>query len=194
MHVKFNSGSRRLLSAALCLAASGLYLATVARHFIAYQLSTRPDLESLSRAAEIEPWNAELRWKLGRYALFVAQNPTLAVSNLQSAVALNPHLARYWLDLAAGYQLIDDVQRQRSALDRALRADPTAPNVAWEAANFYLAQKDLERALPLFRVVMANDPKQTNSALEIWWHAAQHLRMKAKAVPSVPAAYFAVPT
>src|SRR5260370_20314 len=100
MHVKFNSGSRRLFSAGLCFAASGLYLATVARHFIAYQLSTGPDLGSLSRAAEIEPWNAELRWKLGRYALFVAQNPTLAVSNLESAVALNPHLARYWLDLA----------------------------------------------------------------------------------------------
>src|SRR5260370_21320392 len=192
MHVKFNSGSRRLLSAALCFAASGLTLAAVARHFIAYQLSTRPDLGSLSREAEIEPWNAELRWKLGRYALFVAQNPTLAVSNLESAVALNPHLARYWLDLTAGYQLIDDVQRQRSAIDRALRAAPTAPNVAWEAANFYLAQKDLERALPLFRVVMANDPKQTNSALKLCWHATQNVSMMmANAVPSVPAPYFA---
>ncbi len=192
MHVKFNSGSRRLLSAALCLAASGLYLATVARHFIAYQLSRSPDLGSLSRAAELEPWNAELRWKLGRYALFVAQNPSLAVSNLESAVALNPHLARYWLDLAAGYQLTGDVQRQRSALDRALRADPTAPNVAWEAANFYLVQNDLERALPLFRVVMANDPKQTNSALKLCWHATQNVSMMLlNAVPSVPAPYFA---
>src|SRR5260370_530782 len=175
MHVKFNSGSRRLFSAGLCFAASGLYLATVARHFIAYQLSTEPDLGSLSRAAEIEPWNAELRWKLGRYALFVAQNPTLAVSNLESAVALNPHLARYWLDLAAGYQLIDDVQRQRSALDRALRADPTAPNMAWAAANFYLARKERDRALPRFRVVMANDPKKTNSSLKLCWHATQNV-------------------
>src|SRR5260370_2635362 len=192
MHVKFNSGSRRLLSAALCFAASGLYLANVAWHCIAYQLTTRPDLGSLRRAAEIERWDAELRWKLGRYAVFVAQNPTLAVSNLQSAVALNPHLARYWLDLAAGYQLIDDVQRQRSALDRALRADPTAPNVAWEEANFYLAQKDLERALPLFRVVMANDPIQTNSALKLCWRATQNVSMMlANAVPSVPAPYFA---
>src|SRR5260370_39899440 len=133
MHVKFNSGWLRLLSAALCLAASGLYLATVARHFIAYQLSTRPDLESLSRAAEIEPWDAELRWKLGRYALFVAQNPTLAVSNLESAVALTQHLARYCLDLAAAYKLKKTFQRRRSALYRPWRPGHTAPKSAREA-------------------------------------------------------------
>src|SRR5258708_8437914 len=192
MHVKSNSVSRRLFSAAICLVAVGLYIAGVARHYIAYRLSTSLDRGYLNRAAELEPWNAESRWKLGRYALFVAQDPIDAVANLEAAVSLNPHLARYWLDLAAAYQVKNDVQRQRSALERALQADPSAPNVSWEAANFYLVQNDLERALPLFRVVIANDPKQTNTALKVCWHATQNVStMLANAVPSVPEPYFA---
>jgi len=192
MHVKFNSVSLRLFSAAICLVTVGLYIDSVATHYLAYRLSTSLDRRNLNRAAELEPWDAELRWKLGRQALFIAQDPTNAVSNLEAAVSLNPHLARYWLDLAAAYQVMSDVQRQRSALERALQADPSTPDVSWEAANFYLAQNDLERALQLFRVVMANDPKQTNSALKLCWHATQNVSMMlADAVPSLPAPYFA---
>src|SRR6266404_8619930 len=124
MHVKFNSALQRLFSAAICLVAVGLYVASVATHYVAYRLSTSLDRGCLNRASKLEPWNAESRWKLGRYALFVAQEPTDAVSNLEAAVSLNPHLARYWLDLAGGYQLTGNVQRQRSALEQALRADP----------------------------------------------------------------------
>jgi hypothetical protein len=192
MDVNLNSGPRRLLCAAVSLLAVGLYIAAVTRHYIAFRLYSSGDPKSLERAAELEPGNAEPRWKLGRYALFFAQDPATAVSNLETAVALNAHLARYWLDLAAGYQLTSDTQRQRTALDRALEAEPTAPDVAWEAANFYLIQNDVERALPLFRVVMANDPKQTNSALKLCWHATQNVNtMLAEAVPAEPAAYFA---
>jgi hypothetical protein len=192
MDVNLNSGPRRLLCAAVSVLAVGMYIAAVSRHYIASRLDSNEDPKSLVRAAELEPGNAEPRWKLGRYSLFVAQDPSTAVSNLEIAVALNAHLARYWLDLAAGYQLTSDTQRQRTALDRALEAEPTAPDVAWEAANFYLVQNDLERALPLFRVVMANDPKQTSSALKLCWHATQNVNtMLTKAVPAEPAAYFA---
>src|SRR5438477_5674032 len=192
MHVKFNSTLRRLFSAAMCLVVVGLYVASVATHYVAYRLSTSLDRGYLNRAAKLEPWNAESRWKLGRYALFVAQEPTDAVSNLASAVSLKPPLARNWLDLAAAYQVMSDFQRQRSALERALEADPSAPNVSWEAANFYLVQNDLERALPLFRVVIANDPKQRDLALKVCWHATQNVSMMlANAVPSVPGPYLA---
>src|SRR6266404_3569246 len=124
MDVNLNSGPRRLLCAAVSLLAVGLYIAAVTRHYIAFRLNSSGDPESLERAAELEPGNAEPPWKLGRYALFVAQEPATAVSNVETAVALNPHLARYWLDLAGGYQLTGNVQRQRSALEQALRADP----------------------------------------------------------------------
>lgn len=193
MQVKLNSRPRKLLFALVSLAAAGLYLSFIARHYAAARLSARRDARSLAQAARLEPWNAEPHWELGRYSLFVAQDPTAAVSNLEAAIALNPSVAQYWLDLAAAYQVSGDVPRQRFALDQGLQAEPTAPDVAWEAANFYLVQYDLARALSLFRVVMANDPEQLNAALSLCWRATRDVnRMLADAVPPHPAPYFAL--
>jgi tetratricopeptide (TPR) repeat protein len=192
MQVKLNSAPRKLCFALVCLAAVGSYLAVIARHNAAARLIGRHNPESLRRAARLEPWNAETRWQLGRYSLFVAQDATSAVSNLEAAVALNPHVARYWLDLSAAYQVAGDVPGQRVALKQALQAEPTAPDVAWEAANFYLIQNDVNRALSLFRVVMANEPTQVNAALSLCWRATRDAStMLAVAVPAEPGPYFA---
>lgn len=192
MHVSLNTGARRLTFMLLCVAASGLYTVAIAKHYLAYRLSTNPDLGSLERSTAIEPLNADLRWESGRYALFVSQDPADAVSKLEAAAAINPHVARYWLDLAAAYQQLGKLDLHRSAIEHALEVEPSNPNVAWEAANFYLAQNDLDRALPLFRVVLANDPAQTSSALKLCWHATQNVdQMLAEAVPSEPSPYFA---
>src|SRR5579872_1898391 len=126
MHINLSSRLRRCLLAAVCLAAVGLYISAIARHYAASRLSAQLGPESLTRAARLEPWNAEPRWQLARYSLFVAQDPADAVSNLQAAVALNPHVARYWLDLAAAYQVSGEVSLQRSALESALGVEPTA--------------------------------------------------------------------
>src|SRR5436189_2121101 len=185
MYVNVSSVPRRLFSAAVCLLAAGLYIAAVARHYTASNLEASADPKSLQRAAELESLNAETQWKLGQYALFVSHKPTDAVSALEAAVSLNPHVARYWLDLAASYQVTGDSGRQGSALEYALRAEPTSPAVAWEAANFYLVRNDLKQALPLFRVVMATDPKRIDSAVKLCWHATQDVDiMLADAVPA----------
>lgn len=192
MSVNLSSKARKLLFAGVCLAAIGLYLAAIARHFEASQLAARLNPLSLNRSAGLEPWDALPRWELGRYCLFVAQNPTAAVANLQRAAALNPHMARYWLDLASAYEVTGSVERQRLALQRAVATEPTAPAVAWEAANFYLVHHNLKRALPLFRVAMANDPAQLDSALRLCWRATRDINaMLAEAVPAEPLAYFA---
>jgi tetratricopeptide (TPR) repeat protein len=192
MYVKLNTDVRRLSFMVVCLAAAGLYTAGVARHYLAYRLSKNADSGALDRAAALEPWDADPRWGSGRYALFVSQHPAEAASKLESAVGLNPHVARYWLDLAAAYQVLGDLTQHRAAIERALEMEPSDPNVAWEVANFYLAQNDLDRALPLFRVVVENDPKQTSSAVKLCWHATQSVDMMlAKALPSESSAHFA---
>jgi tetratricopeptide (TPR) repeat protein len=192
MRVKLNSGLRKLTFAVACLIAVGFYVSGIGRHYLAIWLMAQPNPGSLARAAKLEPWNAEPQWELGRYSLFVAQDARNSVSHLQQAVALNPDVARYWLDLAAAYQVAGDVAGQRSALEQAVLTEPTAPDVAWEAANFYLVQNDLRRALPLFRVVMANDPEQLNAALGLCWRATREVNtMLAEAVPAEPAPYFA---
>jgi len=192
MQVNLNSAPRKLLFALVCTVAVGFYLAVIGSHYLAVSLAAQSGEHTLERAVSLEPWNAKWRWQLGQYLLFVAQDQKRAVSNLEKAVALNSHVAQYWLDLAVAYGVFGNAQRQRNALESALQAEPTAPNVAWQAANFYLVGNDVGNALPLLRVVMKNDPEQLNAALKLAWRITQNAtQMLRKAVPAEPLTYFA---
>jgi tetratricopeptide (TPR) repeat protein len=125
----------------------------------------------LERAVRLSPGNADYRHRLGRYFAFVGGDPQAAIDNFRAAVVLNPHNARYWFDLAGAYQVTGDITAQRLALDRALQAEPTAPDVAWEAANFFLIDGDVDRALHEFHVVIENDVPQADAALRACWRA-----------------------
>ena len=110
--------------------------------------------ESAARGPS-RPRNADYRNHLGRYYALVARDPGAAIEPYRAAVQLNPHSARYWFDLASAYQVLGDTSNQSWALEHAIEADPTTPDVAWEAANFYLVQGDNEKALREFHVVLA---------------------------------------
>ena len=116
-----------------------------------------PICPNLQVAGRLAPGNADYRHRLGRYFAFVAGDPQSAIENFCAAVALNRHDAHYWLDLAGAYQVTSDVAGQRAALDHALQAEPTAPDVAWESVNFFLVDGDIDRALREFHVVIEND-------------------------------------
>lgn len=120
-------------------------------------------------AAALAPGNAEYRYRLGRYYLMGDENPRAALPFYKSAVALDPHEARYWFELASADELLGDTNQQKEALEQALQAAPTSPSVAWEAANFYWARGDDSRALQEFRIVLENDPAQSGAALKDCW-------------------------
>jgi tetratricopeptide (TPR) repeat protein len=159
---------RRLLTAALALLAFA-YLFLTAKEFAASVFAARSDLRSLNVAVRLSPGNADYRHRLGRYFAFAAADPQAAIDSYQRAVELNPYDARYWFDLAAAYQVTGDVAGQRAALERGLQAEPTAPDVAWEAANFFLVDGDIDRALREFHVVIANDVSLMNASLQACW-------------------------
>jgi hypothetical protein len=161
-------GRRRWLFAGLVLFPLA-YVSLAAIMFTASHLALRSDLPSLQRAVRLSPGNAEYRHLLGRYFSFVAADPWSAIDNYRAAAALNPRQARYWFDLAVAEQIVGAVSAQRDALLHALQAEPTAPDVAWEAANFFLVQGDTDRALREYRVVMENDPSLALSALQTCW-------------------------
>jgi tetratricopeptide (TPR) repeat protein len=169
MEISLNSGWRKKLvigaAAALCL----LYIFLASRLFVASFFADRPDLTSLQRAARIDLWNADYRNHLGRYFALVARDPAAAIEPYRAAVQLDPHSARYWFDLASAYQVLGDVTNQTLALEHAIQADPTTPDVAWEAANFFLVQGDEQRALREFRVVLQNEPTLANPAIQFSW-------------------------
>jgi tetratricopeptide (TPR) repeat protein len=150
-----------------CLLAGYLFLA--AREFLASIFARRADPINLARAIRLSPGNADYRNRLGRYFYFTNSDPHASLEPFHAAVQINPHQARYWLDLGAASQLLGDLDGQREALEHALDVEPTDPHVAWEAANLFVVQGDLDRALREFRVVVENDPYLPGAALETCW-------------------------
>ncbi|MFZ0796955.1 MAG: hypothetical protein WCA13_17375 [Terriglobales bacterium] len=146
-----------------------VYLFLTGKEFAASLFAARAELPKLERAVRLSPGNADYRHRLGRYFEFALGDPQSAIDSLRAAVALNPHDARYWFDLAAAYQVTGDLTGQREALERALRAEPTAPDVAWEAANFFIINGDIDRALREFHVVIENDNALVDAALRSCW-------------------------
>ena len=163
---------RRVFFAASCLVVTGLYLSLAARAYFAAYFAANPELANVQRATRLEPSNAEYRALLGRN--FALSGTTLdeAIADYRAAVHLNPYEARYWLDLASAYQIAGQTDQQAQSVERAVKADPTTPHVAWEAANFFLIQGNLGKALPYFRTVLDNDSDAVNSALQLCWRAS----------------------
>jgi hypothetical protein len=169
MQIALDNPVRRVLFLGTCLLVCTIYVSLVSREFLAGYLSNQPQLASLQRAAFLEPSNAAYWELLGRYHLFVVQEPEAALPFLRSAVALNPHRAGYWLDLSTAYQLLGKTDEQSEALERAVSAEPTTPAIAWKAANLYWVRGKTEKALQEFRVVAENDPYLKAAAIERCW-------------------------
>lgn len=171
MQIELRSPLRRFCLAGACLLIIGLYLPFAGRACLAAHLAATPDLPNIRRAIRLEPSNAEYRALLGRSLALSGASLDETISNLRTAVYLNPYESRYWLELASAYQVAGRIDEQAQSVEHAVEADPTTPNVAWEAANFFLIQGNLGKALLYFRTVLANDPDAVNYALQLCWRA-----------------------
>ncbi len=169
MRIALNSPARKISLVLASLLFMAGYIWFTGRAFGGAFFSSRPDLASLQRAVRWQPGNADYRHRLGRYLFLVQRSPEAAVEAYRAAVDLDPHQARFWFDLAGAYQLLGNTEEQKAALERGLVADPTTPDLAWEAGNFYLVQGDTDQALREFRVVMESDPSLSPAALKLCW-------------------------
>jgi hypothetical protein len=169
MQIALHNPVRKTVFLGTCLLLCTTYVSFCSREFLAAYFSEKPQLASLQRAIFLEPANAAYWHLLGRYHLFVQQEPQAALPFLRSAVALNPHRASYWLDLATAYQLLGNKDEQSSAMAKAVMAEPTTPDIAWQAANLYWVQGKPEKASKEFRVVAENDPYLARAAIERCW-------------------------
>jgi tetratricopeptide (TPR) repeat protein len=182
----------RIGIAVFSVVAFALYVSAVYSVWRADWLQDQRDRASLEASAHLQPWDAETQWLLGRYFLNGTQDYENALPFLHRAVELNPYEGRYWLDLAMAHEIRGDANESQDALERALRAEPTSPQIAWQAANFYLAQNDTHHALPLFRVVLQHDASNTILPLNLSWRATRSVsQIVSEALPAQPAFYFA---
>jgi len=171
MQIELQSPLRRFGLAGACLIVIGFYLLFAGRAYFAAHLAKKTDLPDIQRAIRLEPSNAEYRALLGRYLALSGASLDEAISDFRIAVQLNPYESQYWLDLASAYHVAGHIDEQAQSVEQAVEADPTTPNVAWAAANFFLIQGNLGKALPCFRTVLANDPDAVDSTLQICWRA-----------------------
>jgi tetratricopeptide (TPR) repeat protein len=169
MTISFNTAVRKRAVAAVGILLAVAYIGFAASQFLATWMGSKTEFAYLKRATWLDRGNADYQDHLGRYYDLVLRDPASAVGYYKRAVELNPHSARYWFDLAGSYQILGDTTGQAGALERAIQADATTPDVAWEAANFYLVQGENDKALREFRVVIANDPSLLASALQFCW-------------------------
>lgn len=185
-----NPAKKLVLAGVLLL--SCVHLALSARNFLAVHLGESENPSRLQLAARLAPGNAELQYRLGKYAVFVGSDPAGAIRHYQSAVELNPYNARYWLDLASAQQVMEDSTGQQRSLENAIRANPNNPDVAWEAGNFFLVQGNLERAFSLMRVVLENQTNMAPLALRLCWRATPDVdTILSKVVPDSPEPHLA---
>jgi Tfp pilus assembly protein PilF len=192
MEIILNSNLRKRLAIGAAAVLGLIYVLLAGRLFVASVLADSPELSSLERATRLDAGNADYRNHLGRYYALVARDPARAIEPYRAAVQLDPHSARYWFDLASAYQVLGDVSNQTWALERAIEADPTTPDVAWEAANFFLVQGENEKALREFHVVLQSEPSMANLAIQFCWRINPDADMLLRdVVPAQSPAYIA---
>ena len=159
----------RTMGLATCIGLVAAYGWFAARSFQAARLASSLDVPSLERAVALEPRDAAYQDLLCRFLLFDKQEASAAVPRCQRATELNPYHSTYWLDLALAYYSIGAEYRQQQAILKAVSVDPTTPDVAWNAANFFLAQGQAPEALHQFSVVMRSDPNMVRQSLDLCW-------------------------
>jgi tetratricopeptide (TPR) repeat protein len=185
-----DSPIRRLALLAVAFVLAGGYFALAAAQFAASWLGSRPRRASLEWAIKLDPANADYHERLGRFDELENLDPVSAVSQYKEAVQLEPNASRFWLDLAGAYRVLGDTTSQASAIERAVAVDPMTPDVAWEAANLYMARGDDEKALHEFRIVIANDTSLAGTALDNCWRLKPDVdALLEEAVPARSDAY-----
>jgi tetratricopeptide repeat protein len=167
MNIAWQSRNRKIfLAAALLLVL--VYLGSSFTEFLADKLASSP--QHLQMAARLQPGNAHYRHLLGRLLMLGGgADFSAAITQLRASVDLNSRDSDPWFDLARAYRVTGDSAAEHGAVEGALRADPTKPEAAWEAATFFLVRGEGDRALQQYRVVMENDPYKVLPAIEMCW-------------------------
>ncbi len=187
MEIALSSRDRKTWFLAASLLVSATFIAASTLEFAADCLYR--SAKGLPIAVRLVPGNAEYHKLLGHDLLEVQGDVQGARQQYQLASALNPHDSGNWLAVARAEQILGNGSSQRYALERAIEADPTTPDLAWIAGNFFLAQGDTGAALREFRVVVANEPGIAYAVFALCLRVTDVTTIIHRVLPANPAAY-----
>jgi len=177
------------VAALVILTLAGFYVWCVTCMYRAHRLSDKRDLVSIQRAIQLQPRDAANYDLLGRYFIWTAQDPQAAVMAFRKAVTFDPYVSSYWLHLAQAESSLGNDREQSDAIRNAIAVDPTTPEVVWEAANSLLVQGRPDEALNQLAVVIRNDPKMAEAALDTSWRALEDVDRICSRLPADPDVY-----
>ncbi|MGA3128928.1 MAG: carbohydrate binding domain-containing protein [Candidatus Korobacteraceae bacterium] len=121
--------------------------------------------------------------------MFDKQDAAAATPYCKRATELDPYQSAYWLHLALAYYRTGAEHEQQDAILKAISVDPTTPDVAWEAANFFLVQGKIPEALRQFSVVIRGDPNFVTPSLDLCWRALRDVNAIEAMLPPDPEVY-----
>lgn len=180
---------RRLLLFLIFAAVAAAYIWFAVRGFWAQSLADRSDPGSIEKAIALEPRNAAYHDLLCRSMIFISQTPQRAVEECGKAAELNPYSSSIWLDAAQAYFSVGNKQMTDAAIHKALLVDPTTPDTAWSAANFFLIQGETQEALNQFAMVLREEPSLAAPTLNICWQSFHDIRRVQSILPPNPEVY-----
>ena len=167
MSMSLSSTARRgsLVAVALAVAIFLGYFSI--RTAVAEQSSGLGTRQGYERATRLEPGESHYWYLLGRYWQFNLEDAdaSRAIRAYTTALALDPHDAEIWSDLATAYESEGDITAARDAFLHAKRAYPMSAEVAWRYGNFLLRQGEMDAAFAEIRHAVEADPKRAAEAL-----------------------------
>ena len=184
MRLKLNSAFRKATAALLVLLLGAFIAVSSGRTMAAWAAAQSGDW---LRASKLEPGNAAWQCNVGAYQTIITNDPRAAIPYLESGVNLNPHNAVCWTALGDAYAHAGDPVNERRTLEAALRVEPNDAHIALNTATIYVNSNEVERALPLYRLVIQKRPDWIGQILpNIWFHDPNPEELLARAIPPVP--------
>src|SRR5579863_2593815 len=167
---------RWVIFAEVSFAAATLTLAA-ARHEVAAHWANSVNPEMWLRAAETEPSNADLWYRLGRYRQldFAYTDLPLAISYFQRATSINSGSPFYWMDLAGAYETAGNVMQAEQAFRKARQLYPISAEAAWRFGNFLLRQGRFPEAFQQMHNAVVSNSKLTALAVWFCWHSTHDI-------------------
>ncbi len=143
-------------------------------------------IENYSLALEYDGANAMLWWNRGRsrHYSYDKSDISLAISDYQRALSLNPRLTQAWVDLADCYNHTALFQEAEVALERAFATRPYSALIRWQAGNFFLRRGNLPKMFECFKLASEYDREKLAIAMNLAWKVdGNHQEILQKLVP-----------
>ncbi len=177
--------------AAIAMVAAVWFCYAGAKHALASHYATSSNPKDWELAVRIEPRNAELWYRLGRYRQldFDHADVPLAITYYRRAIQLNPRSPYYKLDLAGALEMAGKNDEADAYFRAAQAAYPISAEVSWKYGNFLLRQDRLTEAYAeIHRAVMV-DPQLIPLAVSRVWHSDPDIHLIDQVLPNTADAY-----